>query len=147
MLANPSDRGASSRTWLLQKQYEEVNTNFRTCWDLWLKFYTVFLTFDIAGIALIVSHDRPLKHSHAIAIVFVLQTVLTSITSAKMAIFSESSRDHLEAARHALLCEDSDTTPIPPISMPVDLAKWSGWANCGVMAAMALVWIALARAG
>ena len=144
MSANAPDPDSASRTWLLRKQYEEVNTTFRTCWDLWLKFYTVFLTFDLAGLALIIGGGAAIRHRQLIVGVFALQTALTSATSAMMPVFSETSRRHLEAARHALLSEEADRKPIPPISMPTLLAKWSGWANCGVMASMAIVWIALA---
>jgi hypothetical protein len=139
----------SNLIWVLQKQYEEVNTTFRSSWDLYITFYTVFLTFDIAAMAFIIGDkdksEPMLAHRPLIVSVFLLQTLLTAITSAFMAVFSEDSLRLLEEARSALLRQDSTPEPeIPKISLPTALAKWAGWANCGAMVAMAIAWLLLA---
>jgi len=36
---------------VLMQRFQEANVVFRTTWDLYLKFYTVFLTFDLAALA------------------------------------------------------------------------------------------------
>ncbi|HVT14555.1 MAG TPA: hypothetical protein VHQ90_00040 [Thermoanaerobaculia bacterium] len=139
----------SNLIWVLQKQYEEVNTTFRTSWDLYIKFYTVFLTFDIAAMAFLFGEPGKIQHllghKRLIVGVFLLQTLLTAITSGFMAVFSDDSRRLLEEAREALLQQDSPTRPdIPGISLPTALAKWAGWANCGAMVTMAILWLILA---
>jgi hypothetical protein len=42
--------------WLEHKYFDEVSLQFRTVWDLYIKFYTVFLTVQIAGLGAIVQY-------------------------------------------------------------------------------------------
>jgi hypothetical protein len=146
-MPTPGNAG-SNLTWLLQKQYEEVNINFRTVWDLYLRFYAVFLTFDIAAMALLLG-SKPIfqptaEIKHLIVVVFVLQSLLMAITSGFMALFTEGSRHHLEAARDALLRDEpKHTSEIPKISLPTAIAKYSAWGNCGAMLTMAVLWLIL----
>jgi hypothetical protein len=134
----------SNRTWLLQKQYEDVNTNFRTAWDLYIKFYTVFLTFNVAALAALFSNNFSLAEGSKWLVIgaFVLQDVLCAATSGLMAKFSQSYAEKLEQARAALLKDSAESDEgIPAGSLPVDLSLWAGWANCWAMLAMVALWL------
>lgn len=140
----PSAGREANKTWLLQKQYEAVNTNFRTAWDLYIKFYTVFLTFNVAALAALFSNSFTLveKSKWLVIGAFALQDLLCAVTSGLMAKFSLRSGKQLEQARKALLqdrVEHGDG--IPAASLPVGLARWAGWANFGAMLAMVALWI------
>ena len=140
----PLADGGANKTWLLQKQYEEVNTNFRTTWDLYIKFYTVFLTFNVAALAALFSNGFTLveKSKWLVIGAFALQDLLCAITSGLMAKFSLRSGKQLEQARRALLQDRVEYGDgIPAASLPVGLARWAGWANLGAMLAMMALWL------
>ena len=44
-------------TWLIKRRHEDLSQTFRTSWDLYIKFYTVFLTFSIAALGLLLSRN------------------------------------------------------------------------------------------
>lgn len=139
-----STGGGSNRTWLLQKQYEEVNANFRSSWDLYIKFYTVFLTFNVAALAALFSNNFALAEKSKWLVIgaFVLQDFLCAATSGLMAKFSQRSGEQLEQARTALLKSSAEGSDgIPAGSLPVDLARWAGWANCWAMLTMVALWL------
>ncbi|HEX4965089.1 MAG TPA: hypothetical protein VF173_30050 [Thermoanaerobaculia bacterium] len=133
----------SNRTWLLQKQYEEINTNFRTAWDLYIKFYTVFLTFNVAALAALFSNNFALAEKSKWLVIgaFVLQDLLCAATSGLMAKFSQHSAEKLEQARTELLKDSAEHGDgIHAGSLPINLGRWAGWANCGAMLAMVVLW-------
>jgi len=48
--------------WIVQKWYDETCLQLRNAWDIYIKFYTVFLTVNILGLGLVVQHiDSPGK--------------------------------------------------------------------------------------
>src|SRR5580658_4185466 len=74
---------------VLLKRFDEVNVYFRTTWDLYLKFYTVFLTFDIAALAWVSNNHLEGKLRWPVAISFISQNILVAITSARMVCYSK----------------------------------------------------------
>jgi hypothetical protein len=137
-----------NRVWLLQKQYEEVNANFRTSWDIYIKFYTVFLTFNVGAMAVLFG-GKPLdgKVRWPVIFAFMLQDVLCAATSALMARFSWDSGRRLREAIDALLdarAGEPAEKDLPDSSLPVELGRWAGWANCWAMIAMTILWACLA---
>ena len=40
----------SPQEWILKRRHEDLGVTVRMCWDLYIKFYTVFLTFSVVGL-------------------------------------------------------------------------------------------------
>jgi hypothetical protein len=57
-------REAPAQDWLLKRRHEDVSTTFRTGWDLYIKFYTVFLTFSMAAFGLALADKVPKNIIH-----------------------------------------------------------------------------------
>lgn len=135
---------AENRLWLLQKHYEEINTNFRTSWELYIKFYTVFLTFNVAALAALLGAKVALGDRSKWLVIgaFVAQDLLCAATSGFMARFSVRSGKLLDEARMALLAGSGGSFEgLHRRSLPVELGHWAGWANCGAMLTMAALWL------
>lgn len=140
----PLESSIDTRRWLLRQHYEEINANFRTAWELYIKFYTVFLTFNVAALAALLSAKVALADSSKWIIVgaFVLQDLLCAVTSGFMARFSERSGKLLDEASIELLADGTKATKgLSARTLPIDLGRWAGWANCGAMLAMVALWI------
>lgn len=127
--------------WLIKRRHEDLSQTFRTSWDLYIKFYTVFLTFSITALGWLLTQKEPspltARSVATIATVFIVQTILTAITSAAMAVYSKrvaASQQHLEAG-----------LPGAPLkvktAVPVQLTLWAGLANCAAMIGMTIVWM------
>jgi hypothetical protein len=79
----------SPQEWILKRRHEDLGVTVRMCWDLYIKFYTVFLTFSVIGLGWILMRPADLqmipRGKQVIAIVFLIQTILTAVTSAGIA--------------------------------------------------------------
>jgi hypothetical protein len=136
--------------WLLQRRYDDIGINFRVLWDLYLKFYTVFLTFNIAALAWF-SDKRVVGHARwLVASAFILQCLFTAVTSAKIALHSARVARQLSTVASELqrlaAANDENLDPATGIetSLPLDFSRYGGWVNCVAMSFMAMVWLALA---
>jgi hypothetical protein len=142
VIAAPDDGVA---LWLLKRRHEDLGTMFRAVWDNYIKFYTVFLTFSVTALGWLLSHTGadapPVKIDHVVSVVFIVQSVLTSITSGALAVYSRRvAREYAQLEKTLL-----GTTPVPPAligieTIPVKLAMWAGWANAAAMLGMASAW-------
>jgi hypothetical protein len=129
--------------WVLRRRHVELGLNLRAAWDIYIRFYTVFLTFSLAALAWTFSSERT-PAIRTVAWAFIGQTVLTAITSMLVALHSRQVlRDQTRI--EALLLE-VEGTPIPtaPPHISVPMALWAGGANCLAMTAMAVVWLFVA---
>lgn len=126
--------------WLLKKRIEEASAMFRAVWDNYIKFYTVFLTFSLGALGWIIEHSdsQALRHSHTvIVIVFIGQSLLTSITSVAVSLYSRRTARELLLLEKALIPD----CPEPPLclqssTIPVGIALWAGIANAVAMLGM-----------
>lgn len=128
------------------EQYREINTNFRSLWDIYIKFYTVFLTANVVGIGVVIDRvdaaNRPL-----IAAAFVAQNLLAAATAAGLASYGRTCRRRLEDAAMLFIPSgwDHERAAIlrsPPI--PDTLSKWSGVANAVSHVILMAIWILVA---
>src|SRR5260370_21251584 len=75
----------SSDEWILKRRHEDLSLTVRASWSLYIQFYTVFLTVSVVGLGWVLTRpaDAPIVPSakHVLAIVFVLQTLFTPITT------------------------------------------------------------------
>ena len=132
----------SGLDWVLKQRVQEVGTMFRTVWDIYIKFYTVFLTFSLAAMSWLIEHKINSSHSHkVIAVVFIGQSLLTSITSGAIGFYSFKAGKQLSGTEITLLTG----IHVPPVlkrtqTIPSGLGLWSGFANAAAMIGMACVW-------
>ena len=128
--------------WVLKQRVQDLGTMFRTVWDIYIKFYTVFLTFSLAAMSLLIEHKVTSPHSHkVIAIVFIGQSVLTSITSGAIGFYSYKAGRQIYGVEVTLLTG----IHLPPAlkraqTIPSGLGLWCGFANAAAMIGMACVW-------
>jgi hypothetical protein len=142
MASAPQDQ--TSIDWLLKKRIEEIGTMFRAIWDNYIKFYTVFLTFSLGALGWLIEHgeSKALTHSHTvIVIVFMGQSILTSITSVAVAIYSRRMAQDLASLEQELLATASKPSVILSANpIPVSIALWAGIANAFAMLGMTAEW-------
>ena len=82
----------STQEWILKRRHEDLGVTVRMCWDLYIKFYTVFLTFSVIGLGWILTRpgDAQMipRARQLIAVVFLIQTILTAATSAGIGLYT-----------------------------------------------------------
>jgi len=122
----------SPQEWILKRRHEDLSLTVRTSWSLYIQFYTVFLTVSVVGLGWVLTRpaDAPIvpRAKHVIAIVFVIQTLLTAITSVAMALYTSR------------VAHDQALPACGP-AVPASLARFAGWFNCAAMIAMAALWL------
>ena len=66
----------SPQEWILKRRHEDLGVTVRMCWDLYIKFYTVFLTFSVIGLGWILTRPADMqtipRGRQVIAIVFAM---------------------------------------------------------------------------
>lgn len=121
----------SKADWLRQKYIDEASLQFRTVWDLYLKFYTVFLTFNITALGLTIQFVKGSDQRLVLVLAFILQNVVASITAARISVFSvDCSKRMAEVAAEYIKSEGAglpDDLKKPTI--PGDLGRWGGLGN------------------
>lgn len=140
----------SNRDWLARKTLEECSLQFRTVWDIYIKWYTIFLTFNIAGIGVAAQHLKGLAVG-VVALTFVAENLISLLTAIYIARFSISiERRALEAA--AWLASEGESgqklpekssSPIVQFPIPGSLGFWSGWANAASHLFLMICWVAI----
>ena len=82
----------SSDEWILKRRHEDLSLTVRASWSLYIQFYTVFLTVSVVGLGWVLTRPADAaivpRAKHVLAIVFVIQTLLTAITSGAMALYT-----------------------------------------------------------
>lgn len=142
MATAPQSTEDANLAWVLKQRIQDLGTTFRTVWDIYIKFYTVFLTFSLAAITLLIEHKFSNSHSHkVIAVVFIGQSLLTSITSGAIGFYSYKVGSQLSGVEITLLTG----VHLPPSlkraqTIPSGLGLWCGFANAAAMVGMACVW-------
>jgi len=143
MLARSADERVSARM-DPKRRHRDLSRTVRASWTLYLQFCTVFLTVSVVRLGWVLTRpaDNQMdpRAQHVVAIVFVIQTLLTAITSGAMALYtSRVARDqeHLEN-----LLSQSHVFALPSVgpAVPTLLAQWADWFNCVAMIAMAGLW-------
>ena len=101
----------SSDEWILKRRHEDLSLTVRASWSLYIQFYTVFLTVSVVGLGWVLTRpaDAPIvpRARHVLAIVFVIQTLLTAITSGAMALYTlrvAHDQEHIEKLPGSVTC-------------------------------------------
>jgi len=135
----------SPQEWILKRRHEDLGVTVRMCWDLYIKFYTVFLTFSVIGLGWMLTRPGDIamvpRAKQVIAIVFLIQTILTAMTSGGIALYTvHVAQDQEQIEQLLAQSHPSARPPIRP-AIPALLAQWGGWSNCAAMLAMAALWL------
>lgn len=142
-----------------ERRMTEIGIMFRACWNTYIIFYTVFLTFSITAIGLvggwIVTNSgkldcRQILLIRIIAGLFMLRSLLATVTSINLAFYSRKAGvayDSLEQELTTIEVIESKRSDFIPSNIlksnrpvPVKLATYAGWANASAMAIKTCVW-------
>lgn len=135
--------------WALYKQYDEINQNFRTVWQLYLTFYTANLTINVAALAFVHGGDtfpRPMgwvifAFSSIDLLVAASSVFIWSFTNHAVGQAEAVAKDIAEFAR-----SQGETLSISTCfrqTLPRDLCRWAAGANIAGMLLVTGVWIAM----
>lgn len=125
----------SNRSWLAREVYKEQVAMFKTAWDIYIKFHTVFITVNVAALAATVQYIKP-ENRWPMVIAFVVQNLVSLGTAVAMSRFSRNcaTRTHeaaCEIVRHEAGSDSASPAELRLWSSPVPatLGSWSGIAN------------------
>ena len=146
MIPSKTESGDAA-SWLARKYFDEISLQFRTAWDIYIKWYTVFLTANVLALAGAVQYVEP-DNRLIVAITFCIQNVLALLTAVYMALFSRRTAERIRAVSVAIASEDGPgdhggvVLRLGGSPVPGDLGYWSGWANAIGNASLIGCWIA-----
>ena len=131
--------------WLVKKYFDEISLAWRTAWDLYLKFYTIFLTFNGTALGLTMKYIHDCRPRIVICIFFMAQNVISAVTAVKVAQFSkEYERRFQDVAKLAARLSNSklpSELSRPPV--PGDLGSWGGTGNTISHIIFVVLWFAV----
>lgn len=134
--------------WVLSSNYTELNIHFRFVWETYIKYFTVFLTFNVAALALTIRFIT-LEQRLLIVVIFAILNLITAVTGARVAEYSRSTSKRIEGVVDAILslsgtrAEDKGAALTKATSpAPGTLAYYAGYANCVANIALAGGWVA-----
>jgi hypothetical protein len=130
-----SDEQESALAWLARQYFDECSLQFRTVWDLYLKFYVVFLTVNATALGVTVQYVDLPRSRAVIAIAFVMQNAFAAVTALMISRYSDKvAKRAQDLATFAVLnAVEPATAPLPPVfaesPIPGQLGKWGAIAN------------------
>jgi hypothetical protein len=128
-MSGPTSDGVD---WLRKKQFDEVSLQFRSTWDMYLKFYTVFLTFNITALGLTIQYVHGVNRA-PIVIAFLLQNVNALITGMRIGQFSRDMSHRLSKICNDIMQKEGnhseDSSFLTDSAIPGELGYWGGIAN------------------
>ena len=136
--------------WGIQRRHDELAVNFRTTWDLYIKFFTVFLTINIAAIAWLFGSVHTTATLWYVSLSFVTQALFCAVTSIGMVLFTRNCRltqKDIEACLVEMAAAGNETVNPDKCfksSLPFGLARYAALANFSATITIALIWFALA---
>lgn len=128
---------------MLKKQYEEYLDELKISWEVYMKFYVVFLVVNLTAVGLVLEKVKDINSRALIASLFIAQNCITSITLIHMAGLGETGKNKIEKISTALL-NDSDGDKLP-IEAPVlvETSYCGGMANTIACVAYMIAWSAI----
>lgn len=118
--------------WLIKKYIDESSIQYRAVWDLYIKFYTVFLTFNATAIAVTAEYIKGHEARNLICILFILQNLVSGVTALNISIFSAKMQNKYYDYAIAGAALNGETLPSVLSSSPFVgwLGVWGGLGNC-----------------
>jgi hypothetical protein len=125
--------------------YLETLKVYARVWDIYIKFYTVFMTANVLGLGLVA--ERIHEHKWPIALAFSIQNLITMGTSIGVARYSRDTDRRLTSIANHLMASGSAQGAADEVikGSPVatKLSQWAGYANCVASTCMIGCWIAI----
>jgi hypothetical protein len=135
---------------LMEKQFEQVSRHLSDVWDLYLKFYTGFLTVNFAALAVAVQYIEEPNDRLPLTVAFIAQNILSLVTAIGIAKYTRfayaKQRDviSLLAERESLTAKETEAAQS---SIPVQAGTWGGIANAASHVLFILCWIGVIGIG
>ena len=138
-------RQESSLAWLRKRQLEETSTQFRSSWELYLKFYTVFLTVNIAALGLTLQFVSGWISRLPIVLAFILQNANSLVTAVQIGKYSRKAGQRMSLLCQDIVAEGNERIVLPAHlvepALPGELGYWGGIANAMGHGLMVLCWL------
>jgi hypothetical protein len=130
--------------WIIKKLIEENCVSFRNVWDMYLKFYTVFLTFNLTSLGLTIQYVAR-ENRWPIIVALILQNAASAGTAIGVGEYSTKC-----AKRFQTLCGVYQAHTGAPVSaelealfgstLPGRLGRYGGWANFAGHLTLIMCW-------
>ena len=140
--ASPNESPNSGEEWFAKLMIEKIHESYRAVWELYIKFDTVFITANFIAFA---AYD-PINNGAFLAWAFVLQNLVTAITSFCLAIYSHRTSKRYSEACNTIVQMFPINKPLNGIAecpIPGWLGVYSGAANVIAHLVLATFWFAL----
>jgi hypothetical protein len=136
-------------TWsrLAFAQYQELGMSLRSSWDIYIKFFTVFITFNVIAIGAVVERVDPINRP-LMAAAFIAQNLLASGTALGLAWYTKKCRGQLERIADVLLQgtpRHVNRAVLREAPIPGTTGVWAGIANFIAHVSLIGIWILVAR--
>jgi hypothetical protein len=136
--------GAPNAIWLQRTYYQETVRVFIHAWDLYVKFWTVFITFNVVSLGF--ASRIPVGGRSVVVAAFVVQNLLTLGTSFWIARYSKDTDKKLSSLASHLAGANTDVAEVAKGSpVPTRLAAWGGYANCIASICLIVCWVVVLR--
>ncbi len=133
---------------VLKDLIAEIGLNVRTVWDIYIKFYTAFILFNLTGLGFVAEKVKSQHAKRVLMWAFISQNVLTALTSSAIAYYSWEAfvrTANLEARRAALAGLVLDPVIIGS-TLPGPLTTLGALANTVAQVFFIASWIVVCRA-
>jgi hypothetical protein len=143
-----SDSALASKEWLAKKYFDELSLQFRTVWDIYIKWYTVFLTTNVVAIGAVVQYVIP-ENRGVLVFAFAAQNALGLMTALFIGRFSRTTAKRMVLIAALIVADPNESSDsILPVQLrasplPGNLGFWSGIANAIGNVTLMACWIAL----
>lgn len=139
------ESSAGFSVWLAKKYLEETCHQYRTIWELYIRFYTVFLTVNFTAVAITIQYFSNPSARAVMCISFILQNCLAAGTAINISLLSPALQVQCEEYATVGAALSGESLParlrIPPIAGK--LGQWGGIANFVGHFVFICVWSAL----
>jgi len=126
-----SEFAESTDVWLAKRYLDECSVQFRAVWDLYLKFYVMFLTVNVTALGLVINVA---SSKGLISIAFIMQNLLAGSTAIQIARYSSEVATRAQKLAEFLAAGNapvtiSSTSVLAASPIPGKLGSWGGYAN------------------
>lgn len=128
----PSDEGDKARAAPRDNLASDLNDQVLRTWDLYLKFYTVFLVFNATAIGYLVTREGVQTGRGVLAALFVAQNAIALVTAAMMSRYTLRTGKKLTQLG------------AQPLTDFTNLGVWGGIGNAIGHVVMSAIWIIVA---
>lgn len=138
------------RLWSAQKQFDEACTNFRSTWDMFLKFQIAFMVTNMLCLTYLFKDLISPRIAWAFSAFFAPQCLMTAFSSFNLVKYNASVSVHVDKAAKELKSVDlhagealSEDAPCCGTSLPLQFGLAGAWCNVVGNLVLAAGWIGM----